>query len=296
MKKSFILLLVTLLLITTFGCSQKQQQEEQTDSDTAVVKTVEIGENEMDYIVFGKGEKTFVIIPGLSVHSVMPLKDSIAEAYKDFTEEYTVYLFDRPKNLEEGCTIEDLAEATSQAMINLGIENADIFGASQGGMIAQYIAIDHPELVHKLILGSTLSKPNETFSTVGQKWVELAENKDEQGLLENFVDVVYSQATLDQYRDTLIESNKGITDEEYARFIILAKSCLTFDCYDKLDQIKCDVLVLGCEGDKVVTVEGSKEIADKLNCEIYIYDDSYGHGVYDEASDYKQRCLDFLNK
>ena len=295
MKKSFILLLVTLLLITTFGCSSKKQ-EEQTDSDTAVVKTVEIGENEMDYIVFGKGEKTFVIIPGLSVHSVMPLKDSIAEAYKDFTEEYTVYLFDRPKNLEEGCTIEDLAEATSQAMINLGIENADIFGASQGGMIAQYIAIDHPELVHKLILGSTLSKSNETFSTVEQKWVELAENKDEQGLLENFVDVVYSQATLDQYRDTLIESNKGITDEEYARFIILAKSCLTFDCYDKLDQIKCDVLVLGCEGDKVVTVEGSKEIADKLNCEIYIYDDSYGHGVYDEASDYKQRCLDFLNK
>ena len=295
MKKSFILLLVTLLLITTFGCSSKKQ-EEQTDSDTAVVKTVEIGENEMDYIVFGKGEKTFVIIPGLSVHSVMPLKDSIAEAYKDFTEEYTVYLFDRPKNLEEGCTIEDLAEETSQAMINLGIENADIFWASQGGMIAQYIAIDHPELVHKLILGSTLSKQNETFSVVGQKWVELAENKDEQGLLENFVDVVYSQATLDQYRDTLIESNKGITDEEYARFIILAKSCLTFDCYDKLDQIKCDVLVLGCEGDKVVTVEGSKEIADKLNCEIYIYDDSYGHGVYDEASDYKQRCLDFLSK
>ena len=296
MKKSFILLLVTLLLITTFGCSSKKQDEEENKSDTAVVKTVEIGENEMDYIVFGKGEKTFVIIPGLSVHSVMPLKDSIAEAYKDFTEEYTVYLFDRPKNLEEGCTIEDLAEATSQAMINLGIENADIFGASQGGMIAQYIAIDHPELVHKLILGSTLSKHNETFSTVGQKWVELAENKDEQGLLENFVDVVYSQATLDQYRDTLIESNKGITDEEYARFIILAKSCLTFDCYDKLDQIKCDVLILGCEGDKVVTVEGSKEIADKLNCEIYIYDDSYGHGVYDEASDYKQRCLDFLNK
>ncbi len=295
MKKSFILFLVTLLLITTFGCSKKQQDDE-TESDTAVVKTVEIGENEMDYIVFGKGEKTFVIIPGLSVHSVMPLKDSIAEAYKDFSEEYTVYLFDRPKNLSEGCTIEDLAEATSQAMINLGLENADIFGASQGGMIAQYIAIDHPELVHKLILGSTLSKPNETFSAVGGKWVELAEEKDEQGLLENFVDVVYSQATLDQYRDTLIESNKGITDEEYARFIILAKSCLTFDCYDKLDQIKCDVLVLGCEGDKVVTVEGSKEIADKLNCEIYIYDDSYGHGVYDEAADYRQRCLDFLNK
>ena len=40
---------------------------------------------------------------------------------------------------------------------------------------------------------------------------------------------------------------------------------------------------------------GSQEIADKLNCEIYLYDTNYGHGVYDEAADYKQRYLDFFN-
>lgn len=51
----------------------------------------------MDYIVFGEGEKKFVIIPGLSVHSIMSFADAVEEAYKDFSEDYTVYLFDRPK-------------------------------------------------------------------------------------------------------------------------------------------------------------------------------------------------------
>ena len=43
------------------------------------------------------------------------------------------------------------------AMDTLGIKNADIFGVSQGGMIAQYLAIDRPDLVNKLVLAVTLS-------------------------------------------------------------------------------------------------------------------------------------------
>mgnify|MGYP000509005964 FL=1 len=54
----------------------------------------------MKHIVFGSGTKNFVILPGLSVHSVMGLADAIAEAYKDFCEEYTVYVFDRAENIQ----------------------------------------------------------------------------------------------------------------------------------------------------------------------------------------------------
>ncbi len=258
------------------------------------VQTVSIGDTDMDYITFGSGDKKFVIIPGLSIHSVMGLADLIAEAYEAFTEDYTVYLFDRPEELKEDTTIRDLASETAEAMKALDIEDVYLFGASQGGMIAQYLAIDHPELVNRMVLGSTLSRPNDTFKKVAGEWIQMAEKKDEEGLIGGFVDDVYSEATLEAYRDTLISSNLGITDEEYQRFIILAKSCLGFDCYEELASITCPVLVLGSKGDRVVTAEGSEELADALGCELYLYDDSYGHGVYDEASDYKQRCLDFF--
>ena len=261
---------------------------------TASVKTVTVGDVEMDYVVFGSGEKTFVILPGLSVHSVTGSADAIAAAYKDFTSEYTVYLFDRAKDVHEGYTVRDMADDTAAAMTALGIEDADVFGASQGGMIALYLAIDHPELVHKMVLGSTLAKPNDTSRQVVGEWVRLAESGDEAGLLESFADTVYSETTLEAYRDTIISSNTGITDEEFRRFVILAEACGTFDCSDELSSIECPVLVLGSEGDRVVTAEGSRQIAEALSCEIHLYDDSYGHAVYDEAPDYKQRILDFL--
>ncbi len=264
------------------------------DAVIAHVETISIGENEMDYTVFGNGAKTFVILPGLAIHSVMGSADAIAAAYQEFTSEYTVYVFDRPKELSVGMTNKDIAEKTVTAMKTLGIESADIFGASQGGMIAMEIAINHPELVNKLILGSTLAKQNDTFTQVIGEWIALAETKDEMALLESFADNVYSEATLAEYHDVLISSNLGITDEEYERFIIQANACASFDCYDELSAIKCPVLVLGAEGDHVTTADGSKQIADALQCEYYLYGEEYGHGVYDEAPDYRERCLKFL--
>lgn len=295
--KKYIAVIMAALMLVSFAACAKNSEEAVNSADTetdSAVKTVSEGEMSMQYISFGSGEKAFVILPGLAVHSVLNSAEAIEEAYKDFTDEYTVYLFDRAMNISDGYTIRDMAADTAKAMKALNIASADIFGASQGGMIGLYLAIDYPELVNKLIIASSLAKPNDTFNAVVDEWVSLAEAKDETALLESFADNIYSEATLAAYRDTLISSNAGITDEEYARFIVLAKACKTFDCYDELSSITCPVLVLGSEGDKVVTAEGSKEIAEVLGCEMYIYDDSYGHGVYDEAPDFKQRCLDFL--
>ena len=277
MKKGLILFLCGILCLNMVGCSKQE-------------KTVE-----MDYISFGNGKKSFVILPGLSIHSVMNLKNAIEDAYKDFTDEYTVYVFDRAKNIEKGYTIEDMASDTAIKMKALNIENADIFGASQGGMIAEYLAIEYPELVHSMVLGSTLAKTNDTFDAVVDTWIDLAKKNDEDALLESFVNLVYSKSTIDAYHDTLISSNKGISGEEYERFIILASACKNFDCSKQLKEVQCPVLVIGSEGDHIVTVEGSKQISKILDCDMYLYDSNYGHGVYDEASDYKQRCLDFFN-
>jgi 3-oxoadipate enol-lactonase len=258
------------------------------------IKTVSISNLEMDYFTFGSGEKKFIILPGLSIHSVMNAADAIAEAYQIFASDYTVYVFDRVKNIHIGYTIKDMAEDTAAAMNALHIESADLFGASQGGMIGQYLAIDHPELVHKLILGSTLAKPNDVFLSTVAEWCQLAEEKNELKLLEHFADCVYSESTLNAYRDIIISTNRGISDHEFKRFLIMTEACKTFDCYDALSSIQCPVLVLGSDGDRVVTSEGSKQIAKVLGCALYLYDSNYGHGVYDEAPDYKQRCLEFL--
>ena len=37
----------------------------------------------------------------------------------------------------------------------------------------------------------------------------------------------------------------------------------------------------------------SEEIAEKLNCQIYMYED-YGHSAYEGTKDFNKRVLDFL--
>lgn len=79
------------------------------------------------------------------------------------------------------------------------------------------------------------------------------------------------------------------------RFVSLAKACLSCDTYDDLDKIKCPVLVLGGRQDKIVTGAASEEIAQRLGCDLHMYDDM-GHAAYEEAKDFNRVVYAFLKE
>ena len=53
-----------------------------------------------------------------------------------------------------------MAHDQARAMASLGLERAAIMGVSQGGMIAQYLAIDFPRLVDRLVIAFSAPKAN----------------------------------------------------------------------------------------------------------------------------------------
>ena len=128
----------------------------------------------MDYFRFGRGEKTLVILPGLSVQSVMGSADAVADAYRALTDDFTVYLFDRRRDLPPSYTVQEMARDTTAAMEALGLADIYLLGVSQGGMMAMEIAAENPELVRGLALGSTSAcVTEEPYETIGE-WVQLA--------------------------------------------------------------------------------------------------------------------------
>lgn len=258
--------------------------------------TVVLAHNEMEYFTFGKGKTPMVILPGMSLKSIMNSAAGVASAYRAFAEDFTVYCFDRTKFLTENYTIGQFAEDTAEAMRILGIKNACVFGASQGGMIAMYLAIDHPGLVKKLLLGSTCARPNPTSEAIITKWISLAEQGDTEGLCDCFVDVLYGRAFAEKFGDFIKLIHRDTTMEELSRFAMIGKACDDLDIYDRLDEIRCPVLVIGAENDRVLTAQASVEIAEKLGCGCYLYGSEYGHSVFDEAPDYKDRIIDFFKE
>ena len=299
-------MLFSLLMLLLRGCGISQTGNN-TKGDDAVkqketsekikIETVKTASFSMHCFKFGHGKKTLVILPGLSVQSVMGSADAIAEAYGELTDDFTIYVFDQRKELPNIYTVSDMAKDTAEAFEAAGLDKVNIFGASLGGMTAMEIAIMHPKLVEKLILGSTSARITETeYQTMGN-WVELAKEKDVNALYLAFGEAVYPPDVFAQLRELLLETAKTITEEDLDRFVILAQSMKNFDITQDLEKISCPVLAIGDRTDHVLGAEASKLMEEYLNgrsdFELYMYD-GYGHAVYDTAPDFKERMVQFL--
>ncbi len=164
--------------------------------------SVLLGNTEMDYVSFGEGEKRLVVLPGLSdgLTTVKGKAWLLSLPYRKFFRDYTVYMFSRKNDMPEGYSIEDMADDQASVMKSLGIGQACVLGVSQGGMIAQELAVRHPELVKKLILAVTAPYANETVKTVISGWMELAERGDHTALMSDTAEKLYSARYLQKYR------------------------------------------------------------------------------------------------
>ena len=259
---------------------------------------INIDDTYVDYIKFGKGKKNLIIIPGLgeSLKNTKGMGILLAYMYRCFSKNYTVYIFSRRNKLEEGFTTEDMANDIIILMNKLNINKASIAGVSQGGMISQYVAINHPERVDKLVLIVTLSRKNEIISSIVTKWIEFAMKNDYKSLFIDTMENSYTEKTLKKIRKIYTPIIKITTPKNFDRFLIEANACITHNSYNKLNKIKCPTLIIGGKQDKIVGEIGSKEIHQKIKqSELYIYD-NYGHGLYEEVDDFNKRVLDFLNK
>lgn len=243
------------------------------------------------YMRFGKGDKTMLMLPGLSIKPVTGDPKPVEDAYAMFEDEYTVYLFDPAEELHEGWTIKDSAEAVYDSIIELGLKDLYLFGVSMGGMIAQQLAIDHPELIRKMVLASTCSRADDLDNG---EWLENAEKKDCLALCDSFARKVYMKSLYEQLGPVIEAMAASVTDEDLERFIILASSINSFDISDHGDN-KIPVLVLGSKDDEVISFEKMKQMAKRLCAEEYYYD-GYGHGVYDEAPDFKDKIKEFFER
>ena len=251
----------------------------------------------MEYFRFGKGKRTLAVIPGLSVRSVMHSADAIAREYDAMAEDFTVYVFDRRRELPPVYSIREMARDTAAVFRALGLKDICLFGASQGGMISQVIAIEDPDLISRLALGSTTPHLHpEQFRKI-ENWIDLAKKKDREGLYLSFGREIYPPEMFNKCRDKLAERSAEVTDEDLARFVILAQTVDDFDVTEELSRIKCPVLAIGAFEDSVVDSDATMEIAEKLegrvDLSLYMYI-GFGHASFDTAPDYQERLYKFF--
>lgn len=246
-------------------------------------------------MLFGTGERQLVVIPGLSMTKLRGIENTLQKLFRVFLTDYRVVFIDRRDTIAASCSCWTLAEDVYEDMQAVGAATADVIGVSQGGMIAQCLAIRHPEAVRRLVLGATLSRPNDTIRTTIGGWCTMVrEGRYEEANADMFRHF-FSDAYLQRYAAALATAARLMRPEDDERFLHLAQACMEHDIYDRLDEVRCPVLVLGGGHDGVVTTQASRDIAERLHAELHIYDD-LRHGIYDEAPDFYPRAYEFFRR
>ena len=258
--------------------------------------TLSLEQGTMDYIRFGNGARKLIMLPGLgdSLRSVKGAALPMAILYREFARRFTVYSFSRIEPMPAGYTTRDMARDLFEAMGKLGIGKADIFGVSMGGMIAQWLAIDHPEIVDRLILAVTCPEPNPILLESLDEWVAVARKGDHGAFMASNMRRIYSEGYC--RKNLWMAPILGLLTKpkSYERFFIQAQACRNHDTLALLNKIQARTLVIGGEQDLSLGGDASRVIAENIpGAELKMYHE-WGHGLYEEAKDFNAVLLAFL--
>lgn len=254
--------------------------------------TLNFGDHTMDYAVFGNGDKPLLLIRGLNITRLQGTVPNLIRRYRKYADNFRIYVIDRREPLPEVITDEFIAEDVYEGMKKLGLERVPVIGNSQGGMIAQFLTLNHPESVEKLVLNVTTCTPNPVLKKNVELWEKMTREKGLDYVSDSFMSMMYPPG---KEPDPLPEGEElalGTKSHPAEEFIALSRACLTCNTKDRLGEIKCPVLVLGGGKDVIMSSEASVELAKALGTEAIIFEE-LGHGAYEDP-EYQDIVLNFL--
>jgi pimeloyl-ACP methyl ester carboxylesterase len=129
----------------------------------------------LPYLAVGDGPP-LVVFSGLTAEHANPTgleRRFQLQSLKPLARHFTVYAVNRKPGLPAGATIADLAGHYAEAIARQFPGPVLVHGISTGGSIAQQFAIDHPQLVRRLVLAATACRLSSHGRAVQRRYAEL---------------------------------------------------------------------------------------------------------------------------
>jgi pimeloyl-ACP methyl ester carboxylesterase len=168
---------------------------------------------------------------------------------------------------EEPVTVATMADDAARVLGALGIPAAHVAGFSGGSIIAQELALRHPDLVRSLVLQSTFAVMDRYLRSLANlfRWLPEAA-PSERAFLEAFFLTIYTprahnDGTVDQIIEDAMAFPHKQSNEDLQRFI---DAFLDHDSTDRLAQVKAPTLVLAGGRDMQMRPPLCREVADLI--------------------------------
>lgn len=176
-------------------------------------------------------------------------------------------------------TIEDMADDASNLLRALEIDKAKVFGVSMGGMIAQELALRHPEQVERIVLGCTMAggpSARQPALEVIEKLLtgsKLMATDPERGF-DLILPVLMPPEFIAEHPEVkamMIAGAKMFPPTPPETVDRAAAGIQQFNACDRLAQIKCPVMIVHGDKDVLVVPENAEIIKSKIpHAELYM--------------------------
>jgi pimeloyl-ACP methyl ester carboxylesterase len=185
-------------------------------------------------------------------------------------------------------TVEAMADDAAAVLRGLDIASAHVAGFSGGSIIAQELALRHPELVRSLVLQSTWPAPDPYLRKWGEfvRWLVEAAPSERAFLEAFFLDIYTPRAHNDGTVDQIIEEALAFpykqAPQDVQRFL---DAFLDHDTTDRLAQIAAPTLVLAGGLDSTSRPELCRAVAELIPGARFDVMAEESHQPFQEAPD-----------
>lgn len=201
--------------------------------------------DELPGLVRGRG-RPIVYLPGLSLAHDPPLGLSgllDRTLMRPLTRRFEVHWMGRRMGVPDGYSIEDFAADAATAISALFPHPVPVVGFSTGGLVALQLAVDHPEVVDRIVVigaGPRLS-PHARISE--QRWAAyLEQGRPDAAWRELAEDVTRFPPAQSLLAATLARVGPWLTPTDVSDGVATARADVAFDATGSVAGIRCPTL------------------------------------------------------
>jgi 3-oxoadipate enol-lactonase len=228
---------------------------------------VQIDAGDLYYEVVGEGPP-LLLIAGFSGNTTgwLPVQPALAE-------HFTLIMFDN-RGAGRSCvppgpyTTVQMADDALALLDHLGVERAHVLGSSMGGMIAQELALGHPERVDKLILNVTAARPSPVLTQFLEANIWAVEHGMPPAQRMFWVLPWMASPAIMTRHERVVQTLGVRMANPYpapdAGLIAQAQAIMGHDAMDRVGQIAAPTLVLAAAEDILTPAAGAQELAEAI--------------------------------
>jgi pimeloyl-ACP methyl ester carboxylesterase len=234
------------------------------------------------YVRFGSGPRTIVILPGMALdntpHGGLTAR-AYARGFARLAAGHTVYIVNRGRGLADGAQTRDIAADYARFLGDLG--PFSVVGLSTGGMIAQYLALDHPDLVDRLVLVVAGSRIAPAGREILQRWRSLATEQRWRDLRGDLATAVVDGRFAQRLAGAVgaLTGGKPPAGTDVADFLTTVDADLAHDATTDLAGLSRPTMVIGGAVDPFFPAESLHLTAAAIPGATLRVHDGVGHGL-----------------